>query len=99
MSKRIGDMDDTEARLTMLRAFNQALGVIPESAWRWANGGYTVSLHLDLNKIARIPCSECGHFATHNYHRPDAECEDREAHIRDAPYQLHHPFTVGAQQQ
>lgn len=34
----------------------------------------------------------CGRPPGHNYHRPDDECEDRDAHSENDPYTLHHPF-------
>jgi hypothetical protein len=104
--RTIGEMSDTDARMVMLRASVAALGVVPEGAVRTRDGGYTLSLRLDPATLDdRLVCGAevgigyylkgvCGRSLAHNYHRPDQECDDPEAHLSEAPFTLHHLFVV-----
>lgn len=92
----IGEMDETEARMALLRVFVDTLGIVPEDAQRRDDGGYVVSLHVTPDQVRGLDCSECGMPAAHNFHRPDLECDDPDEHMRTHPNVLHHPLQIGA---
>jgi hypothetical protein len=94
--KTIGEMTEDEARLTMLRASLDVLGVVPTEAVRRPDGSYRLSMNVDARDIdPELKCAECRRVAADNIHRPDMECEDPKKHMRSTPRLLHHPFVVG----
>lgn len=99
--KTIGEMSEQEARYTIWRSVREELGdeVLADlDVYRWPDGsGYRVLMHRNLDQMPHsLECADCGRAPAHNYHRPDEECEDKEAHLRDAPGVPHHPFLVPA---
>jgi hypothetical protein len=95
--KTIGEMGDREARYSIWRVIREMVGDVPMDAVRLKNGGFRLSLNIPPDQLPRdLPCGDCGRVVLHNIHRPDMECEDVDAHLRDMPDELHHPFLVGA---
>lgn len=100
MNEAIGDMSEERARLVLLRAVYQMTGEVPVDAVRSADGGYRLSMTVPPEYEENLGrCAECQRLLTANMHRPDMECDDPEAHFRDNPYELHHPFVVNTAEQ